>query len=417
MLVREAIETRLSSDDVSGEEEALTARLPHGLKPDRMGARLGLLRRLAASKHVALGGRSGVLRTAQKRSGRPFRPDVRQRVIVKALVSRHVGRGVERGAALARHVAYLGREGAGEEGGPPSFFDRTSDEVSARSATEGWRDHRHHFRLIVSPEHGDRIADLQDYVRDVMGRICADLGEPDLRWIAVCHHDTDQPHAHVLLSGRRGDGRDLVIPRDYVAYGFRARAQEVAQERLGDLSRHDAERRIWRETQADAFTSFDRRLLATMDAAGMVRDGAGGVGAWAALTRGRLAHLEALGLAQRCGPRFHLVDDLEARLRKLQLSKDVIRTLNQRRWENVKQVRVFSGERVEGEVMKAGFHDELGASPFVLIRDLDGVEHYARLGVGAKPPAVGTQTRLEMSERGVVCLSKGVGRAGPGMGL
>ena len=34
-----------------------------------------------------------------------------------------------------------------------------------------------------------------------------------------------------------------MIPRDYIGYGFRARAQEVAQERLGDLSRQDAERR------------------------------------------------------------------------------------------------------------------------------------------------------------------------------
>jgi hypothetical protein len=49
-------------------------------------------------------------------------------------------------------------------------------------------------------------------------------------------------------------GRDLVIPRDYVGHGFRARAQEGAQELLGDLSRGDAEQRIWRETQADRFT-------------------------------------------------------------------------------------------------------------------------------------------------------------------
>ena len=55
-----------------------------------------------------------------------------------------------------------------------------------------------------------------------------------------------------MSSGRRAEGRDLVIPRDYVADGFRARAQEAAQERLGDLSRLDAERRIWRETPGTA---------------------------------------------------------------------------------------------------------------------------------------------------------------------
>ena len=123
------------------------------------------------------------------------------------------------------------------------------------------------------------------------------------------------------MPGRRANGRDLVIPRDYVAYGFRARAQEAAQERLGDLSRLDAERRVWRETQRDGFTSFDRRLLASMDGEGMVEDAVGGKSAWAALTRGRLAHLEALGLAERQGRRFRLDDDLEGELRRLQIRR------------------------------------------------------------------------------------------------
>ena len=59
--------------------------------------------------------------------------------------------------------------------------------------------------------------------------------------------------------------RAMLTPRDYIAYGFRARAQEVAQELLGDLSRGEAERRIWRETQADRFTGFDRRRLAYLN--------------------------------------------------------------------------------------------------------------------------------------------------------
>ncbi|MNU29721.1 hypothetical protein D3C71_181980 [compost metagenome] len=417
MLVREEIEGRLSHAHDHRRDSMLQVGLPHRLKPDRMGARLGLLQRLAASKTFALGDRTGVLRAARNRSGRSFRLDVRQRVVVKALVCRHAGRGVARGAALARHLAYLGREGAGEEGASPAFFDRASNTVSATEATSSWSAQRHHFRFIVSPENGDRIDDLRGYVRELMTRVCADLGEPDLPWLAVCHHNTDQPHAHVLLSGRRADGRDLVIPRDYIAYGFRARAQELAQERLGDLSRHDAERRIWRETQADAFTGLDRRLLAARDADGMVGDGLGRSGAWAALTRGRLAHLEALGLARRHGRRFHLTEDMEGRLRRLQISRDVMRTLNQRRLESAREVRVFSGERVKGEVMKAGFHDELGASPYVVVRDRIGVEHYARLVVGSDLPAVGARAGLEMRARGVVCLTKGLGRTGPGLGL
>lgn len=400
MLIREAIETRVSIGAV-GDAEGVQVRLPLSLKTDRAPVRVGMYQRLSASRQFALGYRSGVLRTAQGRSGRAFRIDVRQRVIVKALVSRHVGKGAVRAGALASHVAYLGRPGAGADGARPGFFDRTNDDVEASFVTRGWSGDRHHFRFIVSPEHGDRIADLRGYVREVMARISADLGESDLRWVATCHYDTDQPHAHVLVRGRRADGRDLVIPRAYMGYGFRARAQEVAQERLGDLSRVEAERRVWKETQADRFTGFDRRLLAAADERWTVDDGVGANDAWAALTRGRLRHLEGLGLATRIGRRYRLDSEVETKLRKLQSRRDVIRTMNQRRLEGAREVRQFGEGRVKGVVMKAGFHDEAGVAPFMVVKDGDGIEHYARLKVGSRPLAVGEAVMLTPSSDGL----------------
>ena len=400
MLIREAIETRLSIG-AARDAEGVQVRLPLSLKTDRAPVRVGMYQRLSASRQFALGDRSGVLRTAQGRSGRAFRMDVRQRVIVKALVSRHVGKGAVRAGALASHVAYLGRPGAGADGVRPGFFDRTNDDVEASLVTRGWSGDRHHFRFIISPEHGDRIADLRGYVREVMDRVSADLGEPDLRWVATCHYDTDQPHAHVMARGRRADGRDLVIPRAYMGYGFRARAQEVAQERLGELSRVEAERRVWKETQADRFTAFDRRLLAAADEGCTVDDGVGANDAWAALTRGRLRHLEGLGLATRTGRRYRLDPEIETKLRKLQARRDVIRTMNQRRLEGAREVRQFGERRVKGVVMKAGFHDEVGATPFMVVKDGDGIEHYARLKVGSRPLAMGETVMLTPGSNGL----------------
>ncbi len=415
MSVRDAVEARLAALEAQP-DDAIRVTLASRLKPDGS-VRLSMMKRLSSTMRFSYGAKAGALKTAAKRSGSVFRVDVRQRVIVKALVSRHMGKGAARGAALAAHVRYLGREGAGHEGETGTFFDRHEDAVNGAERTRGWAEHRHHFRFIISPEHGDRISGLQDYVRDVMGRVCADLGEAELPWMAVCHYDTDQPHAHVLMPGRRANGRDLVIPRDYVAYGFRARAQEAAQERLGDLSRLDAERRVWRETQRDAFTGFDRRLLASMDGERMVGDAVGGKSAWAALTRGRLAHLEALGLAERQGRRFQLDEDLEGRLRRLQISKDVIRTLNQRGLETGRAAQIFREGRVTGQVMKAGFHDELGVSPFVVVKDAQGVEHYARMATGTALPSVGAQATLGGDGRGMAQVLPGMGRGGEGLGL
>ena len=415
MPVRNAIDRRLAALE-AGPKEEIRVRLPSQVRGDQS-VRTSLLRRLSANLRFSYGAKAGVLKTAARRSGRAFRLDVRQRVIVKALVSRHVGKGMARGKALAAHVRYLSRDGAGLEGEAAPFFDRSSDAVDGACRTEAWAKHRHHFRFIVSPEHGDRIADLRDYTRDVMGRVCADLGEPELPWMAVCHYDTDQPHAHILMPGQRADGRDLVIPRAYVAYGFRARAQEVAQERLGDLSRHDAERRIWRETQRDGFTGFDRRLIAAMDANGWVEDAAGGRSAWAALTRARLAHLEALGLAEREGRGVRLSSDLERRLRRLQSSKDVIRTLNQHRLAGGWAAEVLREGQMSGRVMKAGFHDELGAEPFALIRAANGADHYVRLATGSALPKVGTETVLSVDAHGLGHVLSGVGQGFRGVGL
>lgn len=400
MLTRDVIQARISAA-AKADQPTRLARLPPRLRSDPAPARTAVLQRLAASRLFAIGDRAGVLRSAQRRSGRPFRMDVRQRVIVKALVSRHAGRGAARAAALAAHVSYLGRAGAGQDSARPDFFDRTSDEVDAAVATQDWGADRHHFRFIISPEHGDRINDLRRYTREVLRRVGEDLGEPGLSWVATCHFDTDQPHAHVLIRGRRASGRDLVIPRDYMGYGFRARAQEVAHELLGDLSRGDAERRVWRETQADRFTSFDRRLLQAADGDRCVDDGVGVNDAWAALTRGRLRRLEVLGLAQRVGWRFRLDLDLEARLRTLHLRRDIIRTLQQRRLETGREPQTLSDQSVRGRVVARGHHDELGGAGWVIVRDRNGAEHYGRLKLGEAMPTLGRSIELMPTPQGV----------------
>ena len=409
MLVRDAIHDRMPGGEVA-DPAVLNLRLPRSLKRDRIPVRNGMLKRLASSRNFALGDRAGVLRAAQNRSGRVFRLDVRQRVIVKALVCRHAGKGSAGAGALAKHVAYLGRAGAGVEGARPEYFSGRAEALEPAEETRGWGQDRHHFRFIISPEHGDRIADLSGFTREVMSRVGADLGEPELKWVGVCHFDTDQPHAHVIVRGKRSDGRDLVIPRDYIGYGFRARAQEVAQERLGDLSRIDAEKRVWKETEANRFTGFDRRLLAAVEADGLVTDGVGGHDAWAALTRGRLRHLEALGVAERVGKRFRLDPDLEMKLRTLQARGDIIRTLNQRRLEAGRSVHLVGKEAVRGAVVKAGHHDEMGASPWIVVRDQTGAEHFARLRAGSVLPGMGSVVLLTPQQNGLAQISMGRGQ-------
>ncbi len=61
----------------------------------------------------------------------------RERVVVKALVSRHKP-GKARGS-LARHVTYLGRESASADGKRGVFYDAARDGVDAKQEAVQWR--------------------------------------------------------------------------------------------------------------------------------------------------------------------------------------------------------------------------------------------------------------------------------------
>ena len=48
--------------------------------------------------------------------------------------------------------------------------------------------------------------------------------ETKLDWVAVDHFNTGHPHTHIVIRGRDDQGQDLVMARDYIAHGVRARA-------------------------------------------------------------------------------------------------------------------------------------------------------------------------------------------------
>lgn len=214
-----------------------------------------------------------------------------RRVIVKARVVRM---GPTARKALLTHVRYVERDGAGQDGEAEQFFDRTSDSADGRAFVDRCSGDRHHFRLIVNPEDGQELPDLKAYARRFMAQVGRDLGT-EIDWIGGAHFDTGRPHLHLLLRGKREDGRDLVIPREYVSHGLRNRARELATELLGP--RRERTTDLDRDVKADGFTEFDRRILQAtrgdqLQAADLPSAGA------EVLVR-RLTHLETEGLVVR----------------------------------------------------------------------------------------------------------------------
>src|SRR5690606_2525385 len=110
------------------------------------------------------------------------------------------------------------------------------------------------------------------------------------------------------------------------------------------------------------------------------------------------------------GRRYRLDPKMEMKLRTLQARRDIIRTMNQRRLEGAREVRTLGAERVEGVVVKTGFHDEEGAAPFVVVRDTHGVEHYGRLKVGGQSLRVGEAATMTRGPQGVAIAAALKGR-------
>lgn len=320
-----------------------------------------------------------------------------RRVVVQVRVVRHAGR-TFRSAPLSLHLAYLRREGVDREGGAGRLFS-AGGEADGRAFADRCEDDRHHFRVMVSPEDADQLQDLRATTRELMARAEKDLGTR-LDWVAVDHWNTPHPHVHVLIRGRDDQGRDLVISRDYITQGLRARAQALVSLELGPRTAREIASDLQRQVSADRWTPLDR-LLSTVAVEGRA-DLRPGLGApdpeVRPLLLGRAQRLEALGFAWGEGPGvWRLAADLETRLRELALRGDIVKSLHRAMGEEraLAELAPFGEESDRpalGRLVARGLFDEQTGAAFVIIDGVDGRAHHVRLpdlGAAGDTPAGG----------------------------
>jgi type IV secretory pathway VirD2 relaxase len=308
-----------------------------------------------------------------------------RRVIIKARVVRHRGSRF-RSAPLARHITYLERDGVTRDGSDGQLFDAGSDQADGDAFAERCEDDRHHFRLIVSPENANEMADLRAFTREMMEDMANDL-DTRLDWVAVDHWNTDNPHIHVLVRGVASVGKDLVIDRSYISEGLRARAEQRVTVELGPRSERDIQNALRREVDAERWTSLDRKLQRQRDDLGVVdlRPEASGQRRDRSLLIGRAQVLERMGLAERIGSAsWTLAPDLEPTLRALGDRGDIIKTMHRAmtgRGLTIDPERFAlhgraDDERVIGRLVERGLHDELTGEAYAIIDATDGRTHH-----------------------------------------
>jgi type IV secretory pathway VirD2 relaxase len=327
-----------------------------------------------------------------------------RRVIVKARVMRHGGRSF-RSAPLSAHIAYLKRDGVTRDGETARMFDAATDRADEAGFATRARDDRHHFRFIISPEDAAEMTDLRAFTRDLAQQMEHDLGTK-LDWIAVDHWNTDNPHIHLLVRGVDEKGADLVISRDYISRGLRARAEELVAIELGPKPECEIRAALEKEIGAERWTRLDAEIRRMADETGFIdlRQTQPGPGDSDSrrLMIGRLQHLERMGLADNPAPGQRAVAlGAEQALRDLGMRGDIIKTMH-RVFTERGEARALGDYVIDGSdavsgitgrLVDKGLHDELTGEAYAVIDATDGRAHHVRFpGVEAlehAPPVGG----------------------------
>jgi len=306
--------------------------------------------------------RAPVMRYAKAAGPGEMVSDLRQRAAVKVHYFNHGGGG---GAALKAHTRYLARDAAGRgelsdgaaspalgaeretpesaarahtdylargEPGRTRFYDRTEDGINGGACAEGWAtSDKRHFRIILAPEEGERLRDMTSYTREVMAQAEAELGTR-LSWVAVNHYDTGHAHTHIILRGRRANGQDLILPRDFIRHRLRDIVRNVATDWLGRRTPGQEREALTRETTRHAPTRLDRLIAGQLPESqnievGRLRGPNSDPQTTAAL-RARTKELRRIGLARevRRGV-LQFEPDWQDRLKAMELHLDIRKQL------------------------------------------------------------------------------------------
>jgi hypothetical protein len=300
-----------------------------------------------------------------------FASDPRQRVVVTVFPQNHGGGAAGR---LVAHGKYLERDGSGPDGEQGQLYDRDQDTVDAPARLAEWAEtDKRHFRLLLAPESGARIHDLKDFTRAVMARMERDIGVK-LDWMAVDHHNTDNPHVHVIVRGRSLDDVEFILPRDYIRHGLRNSARDIATEMLGDRGREDERLALDRETQAERHTRLDQLLEKEIKPNRPIRIQAVGrtldPNLRAAL-RNRVRELTKMGLVrEEKRDRFRFEPDWSARLQQIGPGIDLRRRLGRELEPGQGRLKLYDPKmgRVSGPVLETGRRGEGGKS-YVIVQD------------------------------------------------
>lgn len=341
----------------------------------------GRVRRAAQNSSRATGGR---VKSA------PSSADLfSRRAIVKVNL---VKMGAYGSDAQRHHLDYIQRDSAAREGDKGSLFGRDDIFADADDFHERGKDDRHQFRIIVSPEDGKEIGDLNVFTRNLMSQMERDL-ETKLDWVAANHYDTANPHTHIVIRGVNDAGKTLIIPREYISHGMREAAEHLATLELGPMTQIDVAKKLAGEIHKERFTKLDRDLLdksvnQIVDVSAKLAEGMN----WQQrFEKGRVRALAKLGLAEKVGfGKWRLDDNLERTLRRLGDRGDIIKAYHQALKKESLERASYSdpvydpaatlAKPITGRVVTKGILDDVNDRSYIVVDTVHGEAIFVETG-------------------------------------
>ena len=311
-----------------------------------------------------------------------------QKSVVKIKFAKNMSAG-----SWKQHGYYVEREGAQLEGGKGVGFGSQGDEQSVAHTLDKWQkaEDKQVFKLIISPEFGERL-DLREHAKKLIVQMEKDLGTK-LEWVGIDHHNTDNPHLHLLVRGRDDQGKELVISPDYIKSGARLRSQEIVTNELGYRTGRDAAIARERQIAQHRYTGIDRTLEYKIEQGGKGREISFAIPTSKPLNDEqyekrmaeirRCAELEKLGLAKRTGPLTFLLDaDLQRKLREIAVveGRELIVAKNRNRFSDPTIPIAHTdlknlGDGLTGKLIGVGI-DPNSEREYMLIEGVDGRAHF-----------------------------------------
>jgi hypothetical protein len=280
------------------------------------------------------------------------------------------------------HGRYLERDSAIGKNAP---FNQAETSVDLQERLAAWQSagDRRMFKLILSPEFGDRL-DLPQLTREFMMRMQDRTGAP-LEWVAVVHNNTEHPHVHIAIRGVAAE-QELRLDRDLIRNGLREEAERLCTLALGYRTEQDILESQRREVGFTRATSLDRQIQkrATPVADGELHvDLPPGNREFFQLLASRMAALSGMGLAKPEVNGWNLRGDFLHVLKSMQQAGDRQKMLHQygillsdpRLPTQVTRARDI--EHLEGRVLAHVFDDATGA-PQMILEGTDARVHFIR---------------------------------------